>query len=51
MIFENNFTEPAELVFYIILSEKFPILRRTEQDTDTNAKNSSCIVPVILARF
>ena len=37
--------------FLQLLSEKIPILRRTERDIIINVHRSSCKVPVILARF
>jgi len=38
-------------MFLQILSEKFPILRRTEQDILKNVRTTLCKVPVILFRF
>jgi hypothetical protein len=38
-------------MFLQLLSEKFPILRRTEQDIFKTLRTASCKVPVILFRF
>jgi len=53
MIFENKFTEHKirVLVFHIILSGTFPILRRNERDIVILANTSLYIVLVIFVRF